>query len=103
MIIWARICPLKTTSRPSGSSAGCGADHLPSPRSCTCNVFGSSLIVLPWFHGRPHATGGHHRGTKVSMSTPEYPGAPAGPPRNGRNETEAERIDRNVAELLQEL
>ncbi len=62
MIIWARICPLKTTSRPSGSSVGCGADHLPSPRSCTCNVVGSSLIVLPWFHGPPHATGVRIRG-----------------------------------------
>ena len=30
------------------------------------------------------------------MTTPD-------PPANGRNETEAERIDRNVAELLQEL
>jgi O-antigen/teichoic acid export membrane protein len=37
------------------------------------------------------------------MSAPEHPEAPAGPPRSGRNESEAERIDRNVAELLQEL
>jgi O-antigen/teichoic acid export membrane protein len=37
------------------------------------------------------------------MSPSEQPAAPAVPPRNGRNESEAERIDRNVAELLQEL
>src|SRR6478609_6888795 len=87
MIICARIWPLKTTSRPSGSSVGCGADHLPPPRSCTCNVDGSSVMLLPWVHGTPHATGARRRGTKGSMThgEPTEPATTA----TGRHETEA--------------
>ena len=52
MIIWASTWPLKTTSRPSGSSVGCGADHRPSPRSSTCNTAGTAPIVLSRFADR---------------------------------------------------
>jgi len=37
------------------------------------------------------------------MAMSPHPDRPADPPADGRSETEAERIDRNVAELLQEL
>ena len=47
IIIWARICPLNTTSRPSGSIAGCGAVQRPPPRSSISNGAVNSLTQFP--------------------------------------------------------